>query len=83
MADMGAFLNRLVARQNASGSPAVPVELVLGGESGTIGEYSWNSAETPPTPTETAGIVVGMEVDTKKVYMYDFYASDWVEWMAF
>jgi hypothetical protein len=46
-------------------------------------DYSWNSAEADPTPTQTSGIIVGVEVDTKKVYVYDFHTSAWVEWMVF
>ena len=46
-------------------------------------DYSWNSAEAAPTPTQTSGIIVGVEVDTKKVYVYDLHTAAWVEWMVF
>jgi len=49
---------------------------------GLAGEYSWDSADAKPTPTETAGIVVGLEVNTKKVFVYNFKTSAWVEWMV-
>ncbi len=54
---------------------------------GTITEYAWGSGEVPPTPDASAtGIIVGVEVDTKTIYIWNPEISsdtpEWVEWLV-
>ncbi len=50
---------------------------------GSLAEYSWGSGEAQPTPDVSAiGVIVGVEVDTKTVYVWNPETTAWVEWLV-